>query len=65
MGSQCRLVLVGDTAQLPPVGLDISPALSRDRLEQYGYRVREIEMTDVVRQTEGSGILHNAHPYGP
>ncbi len=59
-GVQCRLVLVGDTAQLPPVGLDISPALSRKTLEQYGYRIREIEMSDVVRQTEDSGILRNA-----
>jgi len=59
-GSQCRLVLVGDTAQLPPVGLDMSPALSRERLESFGYRVREIELTDVVRQAEDSGILHNA-----
>jgi exodeoxyribonuclease-5 len=60
MGSRCRLVLVGDTAQLPPVGLEISPALSKARLEQFGYRVREIEMKDVIRQSEGSGILHNA-----
>jgi exodeoxyribonuclease-5 len=60
MGSSCRLVLVGDTAQLPPVGLEISPALNRRRLEQFGYRVREIEMTDVIRQAEGSGILYNA-----
>jgi len=52
--------MVGDTAQLPPVGLDISPALNREKLEQFGYGVREIEMTDVVRQTESSGILHNA-----
>jgi exodeoxyribonuclease-5 len=59
-GSYCRLVLVGDTAQLPPVGLDISPALNRDRLEAFGYRVREIELTDVVRQTQDSGILFNA-----
>ena len=59
-GSQCRLVLVGDTAQLPPVGLDMSPALNRERLESFGYRVREIELTDVVRQAEDSGILHNA-----
>lgn len=59
-GNQCRLVLVGDTAQLPPVGLDISPALNRERLEDFGYRVREIELTDVVRQAEDSGILHNA-----
>jgi exodeoxyribonuclease-5 len=59
-GSNCRLILVGDTAQLPPVGLDISPALDRLRLEQMGYLVREIEMTDVVRQSAGSGILYNA-----
>jgi ATP-dependent exoDNAse (exonuclease V) alpha subunit len=59
-GTHCRLVLVGDTAQLPPVGLDISPALNRERLESYGYRVREIELTDVVRQAEDSGILYNA-----
>jgi exodeoxyribonuclease-5 len=59
-GSQCRLVLVGDTAQLPPVGLDISPALSPERLEQFGYRVRQIELTNVVRQAEDSGILYNA-----
>lgn len=60
MGASCRLILIGDTAQLPPVGLDISPALNRERLEQFGYRVREIEMTDVIRQAEGSGILYNA-----
>lgn len=60
MGANCRLVLVGDTAQLPPVGLEISPALDRGRLESFGYRVKEIEMTDVVRQSRDSGILHNA-----
>jgi exodeoxyribonuclease-5 len=60
MGSGCRLVLVGDTAQLPPVGLDISPALNPGRLESHGYKVKEIEMVDVVRQTWDSGILHNA-----
>ena len=59
-GSQCSLVLVGDTAQLPPVGLDISPALDRKRLEGFGYRIREIELTDVVRQAIDSGILYNA-----
>ena len=59
-GSKCTLVLAGDTAQLPPVGLDISPALNREQLESFGYRVREIELTDVVRQAEDSGILHNA-----
>lgn len=59
-GKECRLVLVGDIAQLPPVGLDISPALNSERLEQLGYRTREIEMTDVIRQAEDSGILYNA-----
>jgi len=59
-GSHCRMILVGDTAQLPPVGLEVSPALSRERLGQYGRRVREIELTDVIRQSAGSGILYNA-----
>lgn len=59
-GSHCRLVLVGDTAQLPPVGLDMSPALNRSRLEAFAYRIREIELSDVVRQSQDSGILFNA-----
>ena len=59
-GSGCTLVLAGDTAQLPPVGLEISPALNPERLISFGYKVREIELTDVVRQAEGSGILFNA-----
>ena len=60
LGSNCRLILVGDTAQLPPVGLEVSPALNRSRLEGFGYQVKEIELTDVVRQSQDSGILHNA-----
>jgi exodeoxyribonuclease-5 len=59
-GKNCRLVLVGDTAQLPPVGLELSPALNSERLESFGYAIREIELTDVVRQTQDSGILFNA-----
>ncbi|WP_167609341.1 ATP-dependent DNA helicase [Maribellus sediminis] len=59
-GENCRLILVGDTAQLPPVGLDISPALEAFVLESYGFGVSEMELTDVVRQAEGSGILSNA-----
>ena len=59
-GENCRLVLVGDTAQLPPVGLNISPALEISALENYGFSVKMVELTDVVRQTEGSGILSNA-----
>ena len=56
----CRLVLVGDTAQLPPVGEIESPALSRTMLEGYGMAVTELCLTEVVRQLEESGILWNA-----
>ena len=56
----CRLVLVGDTAQLPPVGEEESPALSRMMLEGYGMDVTELCLTQVVRQLEESGILWNA-----
>ena len=59
-GENCRLVLVGDTAQLPPVGLNISPALERDALEYYGFSVDEFELKDVVRQASDSGVLFNA-----
>ena len=56
----CRLLMVGDTAQLPPVGEEESPALSRLVLEGYGLQVTELELTQVVRQLEESGILWNA-----
>lgn len=59
-GTNCRLILVGDTAQLPPVGLDVSPALSKDELDLYDRRVFDFELTDVVRQDLNSGILYNA-----
>jgi exodeoxyribonuclease-5 len=59
-GSNCRLILVGDTAQLPPVGLDVSPALSYEELDSYGRNVFEYELTEVVRQNQNSGILYNA-----
>lgn len=59
-GENCKLVLVGDTAQLPPVGLSISPALESFTLEDYGFTVKMVELKDVVRQAEGSGILSNA-----
>jgi exodeoxyribonuclease-5 len=56
----CRLVLIGDTAQLPPVGQEESPALDRRRLEAYGLEVFECELTEVVRQSQESGVLHHA-----
>ncbi len=56
----CKLIVVGDTAQLPPVNLSISPALNKDEVEILNYSVREIELTDVVRQDKDSGILLNA-----
>lgn len=60
-GKNCRLMLVGDTAQLPPVGSHESPALNKKVLkESYGLTVFEYELTDVVRQEKESGILHNA-----
>ena len=59
-GEGCRLMLVGDTAQLPPVGEELSPALSRRALEGYGLHVWEGELTQVVRQHDESGILWNA-----
>lgn len=58
-GTDCRLVLIGDSAQLPPVGLDISPALSKDYMEGTG-GVSWCELTTVVRQKKASGILANA-----
>lgn len=59
-GRNCRLILLGDTAQLPPVGQDLSRALERSYLEGQGHRVLEVEIRDVVRQASESGILHNA-----
>ena len=56
----CRLILVGDTAQLPPVGEEESPALSRCVLEGYNVDVMEVLLTEVVRQEQESGILWNA-----
>lgn len=59
-GDNCRLMLVGDQAQLPPVKLDISPALDKRVLESYGYEVTDITLHEVVRQAADSGILSNA-----
>lgn len=59
-GQGCRLLLMGDTAQLPPVGEELSPALFADALKGYGLEVREVDLTQVVRQVQQSGILWNA-----
>ncbi|MBI5220146.1 MAG: AAA family ATPase [Bacteroidia bacterium] len=59
-GINCRLILVGDTAQLPPVGINLSPALDEKVLQVYNIHVTEILLTEVLRQVEGSGILANA-----
>ncbi len=59
-GRNCRLIMIGDTAQLPPVGLALSPALDYSELQGYSHRVTECILTDVVRQSEQSGILYNA-----
>lgn len=58
--SSNRLVLIGDPAQLPPVGLDSSPALDLDYLSTFCSKIRTVSLTDVVRQASGSGILTNA-----
>lgn len=58
-GVDCKVVLIGDSAQLPPVGLDASPALSKDYMAMMGGTVFA-ELTTVVRQQQESGILHNA-----
>ena len=59
-GQGCRLLLMGDTAQLPPVGEEQSPALYADALKGYGLEVMEGNLTQVVRQERQSGILWNA-----
>ena len=57
----CKLIFIGDTAQLPPVKLSISPALEVTTLElDYNKNVTEIELDEVMRQHENSGILANA-----
>ena len=59
-GRGCSMLLLGDTAQLPPVGDVLSPALSADYLRSMFLDVTRVELTQVVRQLDGSGILYNA-----
>jgi exodeoxyribonuclease-5 len=59
-GIDCKLIIVGDTAQLPPVGSIVSPALDADSLSGYGFGLVTCELKQVVRQSENSGVLMNA-----
>lgn len=56
----CRMLLIGDKAQLPPVGEAESPALRTDVLAAYGLKVYECDLNEVLRQSQDSGILYNA-----
>ena len=59
-GNGCRLLFIGDKAQLPPVGEEESPALIHDVVAAYGLRVYETDLSEVLRQSQQSGILWNA-----
>lgn len=59
-GAGCRLIMLGDSAQLPPVGLDESPALNERVLAGYGLQVMSFTLRHVARQRDSSGILENA-----
>ena len=59
-GRNCRMMLIGDTAQLPPVGEEKSPALQTDIMRSYGLHVHQCDLNEVLRQSQESGILWNA-----
>ena len=59
-GRGCSLLLLGDTAQLPPVGEQLSPALTESYLQSMFLNVTRVELTQVMRQLDNSGILYNA-----
>ena len=59
-GRNCRMMLIGDQAQLPPVGEEESPALMAPVLRSYGLHVYECTLNEVLRQSQKSGILYNA-----
>lgn len=59
-GINCRMILLGDTAQLPPVGCESSPAMNPTVLHSMGLRVTRATITETVRQAADSGILYNA-----
>ena len=59
-GNNCKLILVGDSAQLPPVGSALSPALNPAALKDYGFSLIASDLKQVIRHSEKSGILMNA-----
>ncbi len=59
-GENCKLILLGDTAQLPPVGCEFSPAMSADVLRSFGLKLTKATLTETARQAAHSGILYNA-----
>lgn len=59
-GHNCRMMLIGDTAQLPPVGEEVAAALNAEVLRNYGLSVYETDLNEVLRQSAQSGILWNA-----
>lgn len=60
-GQNCKLILVGDEAQLPPINMSVSPALDTQQLSfHYHMSLQHIQLDEVMRQEEGSGILYNA-----
>lgn len=59
-GRNCRMMLIGDRAQLPPVGEEESPALQSDFMRGYGLQVFDCDLNEVLRQSSESGILYNA-----
>lgn len=59
-GKNCRMLLIGDSAQLPPIGEEESPALLAQVLRTYGLHVHECDLNEVLRQSQKSGILWNA-----
>jgi exodeoxyribonuclease-5 len=59
-GTDCKLIIVGDTAQLPPVGSQVSPALDPEIIREYEFGLITAELKQVLRQSEASGVLMNA-----
>jgi exodeoxyribonuclease V len=59
-GTNCKLIIAGDVAQLPPIGSMLSPALDEDVLRSTGFGITSCELRQVIRQSQESGILMNA-----